>query len=457
MDDFIRSLDNLVRHFQNGCLEFSTSQHPSRLVSIMSSYERTALQAVIGQKLDGQFLKLLSEYERPIQKKLFELKRKCAEAEKLNPDLNETEIKPARQSGDLEYLYVSAERDLTDNVEVHRFTRKSLQAAQLRHGYVGPSNDNAVVISILTLLVMVFGESLLNAAFFNNAHMVAGPAAALLTSFLISMTNVAASACGGFFIGRYLNYGSNALGSDDEYFKKKRAKATCQFIGFVALMMFFHATVGLVRAQETIEAVSHSPLAYLEMLRTPEAVFLVLMGSCMSVIAFHKGVHSFDCAYPEIGHLQRAEAAAKDDIQETLEYHQEAITTYFDDAESALQSSYANQKKTVEQFNKAVSSCQDARRGLEKTVRDAETECRGELAELVTTYRCISGNDQGISSETLENMVSFDKYLDLEIPAFRSPPDVGSLKSELLLERKLAVNRLTEIFKIATQTAGGTS
>lgn len=52
----------------------------------MSAYERTTIQAVIGQKLDGQFQKLLSEHERPIQQKLFALKRQCNKADRLNPD-----------------------------------------------------------------------------------------------------------------------------------------------------------------------------------------------------------------------------------------------------------------------------------------------------------------------------------------------------------------------------------
>ncbi|MBV1928172.1 MAG: hypothetical protein KUG81_01495 [Gammaproteobacteria bacterium] len=423
----------------------------------MSNYERAALQAVIGQRLDGQFQKLLSDYERPIQKKLFELKRKCAETEKISPDLTEKDFVPLRQSDDLEYLYTCAEQDLIDKVQVHSFTRKSLQAAQLQHGYVGASNDRSVVQSVLLLLVMVLGESLLNSAFFSNAHMVSGPAAALLTSFLISMTNVAASACAGFFIGRYLNYGSNALGSDDAYFRKKRTKAKYQFTAFIALIVFFHLTVGLVRAQESIEAVSHSPLAYLQMAQTPEAIFLILMGGCMSVIAFHKGIHSFDCPYPEIGSLQRAEAAAKDDIQDALDYYQEEITAYFEDAEKEINSPIASQKKKVEQFNKAVSSCQEARRNLEQSVRDAETNCRGELAELITTYRCISGEDQEIPIESLQRMVSFDKYLDIEIPAFCSPPEIVSQKSELLLEKNRAVNRLTTLFQSATKPAGGQS
>lgn len=423
----------------------------------MSNYERTAIQAVIGQKLDGQFQKLLSDYERPIQQNLFDLKRKCAEAEKLSPDLAERNAVPVHQSGDLEYLYTCAEQDLSDKIQVHSFTKKSLQAAQLQHGYVGAANNKSLVNSVLILLVMVFAEALLNAAFFSNAHMVAGPAAALLTSFLISMTNVAASACAGFFIGRYLSYGSNALGGNDAYFRNKRTKAKYQFIAFITLMVFFHLTVGLVRAQESIEAVSHSPLAYLQMLKTPEAIFLILMGGCMSVIAFHKGIHSFDCPYPEIGHLQRAEAAAKDDIQDALDYYQEEITAYFEDAEKEIKSPIESQKKTVKQFNKAVSSCQEARRNLEQSVRDAETNCRGEIAELITTYRCISGEEQEVPIETLKQMVSFERYLDIEIPAFRSSPETGSHKSELLLEKNRAVNRLTTLFQNATNPAGGQS
>ncbi|MEZ5492356.1 MAG: hypothetical protein R3F50_18895 [Gammaproteobacteria bacterium] len=423
----------------------------------MSSYERTALQAIIGQKLDGQFQKLLSEYERPIQQKLFELKRKCAEAEKLSPDLAERKSVPSRQSSDLEYLYTCAEQDLSDKIQVHRFTKKSLQAAQLQHGYVGSASDKSVTNSVLILLIMMFGEALLNAAFFSNAHMVSGPAAALLTSFLISMTNVTASACAGYFIGRYLNYGSNALGSSDAHFRRTRTNAKCQFYGFIALIVFFHVTVGLVRTQETIEAISHSPLAYWQMLKTPEAIFLIIMGACMSVISFHKGIHSFDCPYPDIGRSQRAEASARDDIRDSLDYYQDEINAYFEDAEKEIESPLKSEKKAVEQFNKAVSSCQEARRQLELSVSDAETLCRGELAELITTYRSIAGEDQEVPIEALRQMVSFEKYLDVDIPAFRSPPEVSAHKSELLLEKNRAVNRLTSIFEKATSSVGGKS
>lgn len=219
-------------------------------------------------------------------------------------------------------------------------------------------------------------------------------------------------------------------------------------------MVFFHTTVGLVRTQESIEAVSHSLSSYLHMLQTPEAIFLILIGACMSVVAFHKGVHSFDCPHPEIGRLQRAEEAAKQEVQVAYEFYQNEITACFGDAEKALHTPVADKKKSVEQYNKAVSACHEARRQLEQTVRDSETQCRGKLAELITAYGCISGEEQSIPVDALKCMVSFEKYLDVEIPAYRSVPEDNSYKSELLLEKNQAVKRLAEIFQNAINPQG---
>lgn len=415
----------------------------------MSAYERTTIQAVIGQKLDGQIQKLLSEHERPIQQKLFALKRLCNKADRLNPDFAGDATIPAQPGEGLEFTYASAKRDIADKAEVHRFTRKSLQAAQLRHGYASTPGNSSTLQNVLVLLTGTCGEALINAAFFSNAHMVAGPLAALTTSLLISMTNVGVCVCAGYFIGRYLNYGANALDGEDSYFRNKRTLAKLQFAGFIALMVFFHTTVGLVRTQESLEQVNHSLAHYLAMLQTPEAVFLILMGACMSVVAFHKGVHSFDCPYPEIGRLQRAEESAKQEIQATYEFYQQEIETHFESSNKELQAPIAEKRKAFDQYNKAVSACHDAKRHLEQSVRDAEASCRGKLAELITAYSCISGEEQSIPVDALKRMVTFEKYLDFELPAYRSAPETNTFKSDLLLEKNQAVKRLAEIFQSA--------
>ncbi|MCG8380707.1 MAG: hypothetical protein MJA28_00605 [Gammaproteobacteria bacterium] len=421
----------------------------------MSAYDRTGIQAIIGQKLDGQFQKLLSDHERPIQQKLFALKQQCSKAEKLNPELEGQNEIPISRSEDLEYLYACASQDIADKAQAHSFTKKSLQAAQLRHGYVSTNEAPPVLQGVLALALTVFGEALINAAFFSNAHMVAGPTAALVTSFLISMTNVAACATAGFFIGRYRDYGKNALDSDDEYFRRKRNKARVQFIGFIAVMVFFHLTVGLVRTQESIDVVHHSLPAYLEMMKTPEAIFLILMGGCMSVFAFHKGIHSFDCPYPEIGRLQRAEEAAKEDIHDTVDFYKDEVNDHFDDCKKSLEEAVESKKKSVDKYNKAVSACHEAKRHLDESAKEAENQCRGKLAELITSYNCISGEDQDIPMDALYRMVSFEKYLDFEIPAFRACPEARAFHSELLIEKNQAVKRLSLIFNDVLNTTGG--
>ena len=59
--------------------------------------------------------------------------------------------------------------------------------------------------------------------------------------------------------------------------------------------------------------------------------------------------------------------------------------------------------------------------------------------------------------EALQQMVSFDKYLDIEIPAYRAPPETGALKSDLLVEKNRAIRRPTQIFQSANHTNGGKS
>lgn len=423
----------------------------------MSDYDRTAIQAVIGQKLDGLLQKLLTDHEKPLQNKLFAFKRLCSKAENISPPLDGKNNAPTHQCDDLEDVYATAKQDFTEKVEAHDFTKKSLRAAQLKHGNASTNNGNSTFQTVLILIAAVFGEAPTNAAFFSNAHMVAGPTAALIFSFLISLANVATCACAGFYIGRYLDYGENAPDGEDSSFKAKRISAKCLFIVFIAVMAFFHSTVGLSRTQETIEAVNHSLSSYREMMQTPEAIFLILIGVVMSVIAYHKGVHGFGCPNPEIGRLMEAEEATRQDVQGAFDFYQEEITSYFDTAEQSAQSLVKEKTKKVKRFNKAVSSCFEARRQLERSVSQAESKCRAKLAEQITAYNCISGKEQNIPADALKQMVSFENYLDMEIPVFQSVPEDNTFQPELMFEKNKAVKRLASIFQNAIDQQGESS
>lgn len=423
----------------------------------MSEYDRTAIQAVIGQKLDGQLQQTLADHGRLVQQKSSALQHQCSKAEKLRPPLSGNSDVLIHRCDDLEDVYACAKQDLAEKVEVHDSSKKSLRAEQLKQGHAGPKTSNSALQTILILIAGVFGEAPANAAFFSNAHMVAGPTAALTFSFLISLANVAACACAGYHIGRYLNYGQKALDGGDSSFRHKRIRAKLLFIGFIAVIGFFHSTVGLVRTQETIEAVNHSLSSYREMLQTPEAIFLILIGVVMSVIAYHKGVYGFGCSNPEIGRLIDAEKTAKQEVQDTFDFYQKEIVSHFDTAEKSAQSFVKEKKKEIKRYNKEVDSCLKARRQLERAVSEAESRCRSVLAEQITTYDCISGKEQLIPPDALRQMVSFERYLDVEIPVFLAVPDDQAFLSELMREKSKAVRRLAEIYQNAIDRKGESS
>jgi type IV secretion system protein VirD4 len=66
---------------------------------------------------------------------------------------------PAQPGEGLEFTYASAKRDIADKAEVHRFTRKSLQAAQLRHGYASTPGNSSTLQNGLVLLTIMCGET----------------------------------------------------------------------------------------------------------------------------------------------------------------------------------------------------------------------------------------------------------------------------------------------------------
>lgn len=78
----------------------------------MSEYDRTAIQAVIGQKLDGLLQKLRSDHTGPVRQKYFALQHQCSKAEKLRPPLAGNGNVPIHQCDDLEDVYACAKQGL---------------------------------------------------------------------------------------------------------------------------------------------------------------------------------------------------------------------------------------------------------------------------------------------------------------------------------------------------------
>jgi len=204
--------------------------------------------------------------------------------------------------------------------------------------------------------------------------MVSGAVQALVAAALISLTNVVTSTAGGYFIGRYLSYGIHAADSDNPIFKKKRDAAwTCLF-GFVTVMAYFHLTVGLVRAQEVLHNIEHSVSRYAEILTTPEALFLVMVGVVTTILSWIKGMTAFGDPYPGFGDKQRSVNQVQDQLPDRYEDFSNQITARFDERREALDEDEKAAIKKVATNNQAVADCHKSIRTLDRYIKEADSQ-----------------------------------------------------------------------------------
>lgn len=279
------------------------------------------------------------------------------------------------------------------------------------------------VLNTLLLLIMMFGEAIVNAGFFLSAHLAAGPFGALLISLLISLCNVAFSACAGYVIGPRLKYGSAALNPDMEAYQKERVFAHKALKWYLVIIGFFHLIVGHIRSTESLDKLNISISSIGEMLLTPEAVFLIMLGVCMSYIAFRKGHLGFDDPYFGYGvygrELQRIEEdidtlhdEACEDIEERFDLRLEEIVELSDRAE-----------EKVEHYNRAV---EKARTSLE-TLKSASGSSR-----------------EGIPEHLAKDLKSFQQGIAL--PECAAMPDHSNLRFKLELKKSESLEALSDLF-----------
>ncbi|MCU7805672.1 MAG: hypothetical protein KZQ96_21000 [Candidatus Thiodiazotropha sp. (ex Lucinoma borealis)] len=309
--------------------------------------------------------------------------------------------------------------------------------------------------TILLLLLMIFVETGINATFLQNAHMVTGPLSALLASLLISLTNVTVSVCAGYFIGRWINYGTNAADADEPEFAIRRQIAQALFVLFLVVIAGFHLTVGLVRALASLDNIHHSVESYTALFTTPEAVFLVLTGACLSVLAYHKGLHSFNDPYPGYGERHRTVLTRRIELFEAYEELSEALTEQFDGAICEAVKCAKIRGRAVEKYHRVVGDCLKAHRRLQRSVGEAETVLRLQVAQLATHHRGVRGRKSTVTSHSLGQLVSFEGFLGTELPPFLHVPSSNEAKAPLAQAKAQALSRLSQLYDRILQTEHG--
>ncbi|MGB1109651.1 MAG: hypothetical protein ACPG4N_04815 [Gammaproteobacteria bacterium] len=329
--------------------------------------------------------------------------------------------------------------------------RKDAELAEdmhrLRMGITRPAKVADFTMTFLVIGIFAMVESVGTASFFLNANMVAGPVSALLLALLISFTNVMVSTCAGYFIGPYLDYGATAQDGDSPRSVAIRQSAWFKFILFLIAIVGLHLTTGLIRSQEELAHVAHGWNEYADLLTTPEAVFLMLMGICMSAIAFHKG-RNLDDPIPGYGERHRAVLAAQEAIQELHEETAEGIAKPFDEAIDDLKDQAKALKRATNAQHKAVNAALSAERRLEQAISSAESKANAELVGINDLHHAATLK-AGHPKDLIPNEpVSFAHFLEgLDVPDFFDPPDIGARINALKTRKAEMLTRLSGLLE----------
>lgn len=319
---------------------------------------------------------------------------------------------------------------------------------QQDHGLSREPRKPSVLLNVCLLGMMMGVEAFVNTGFFANAYMVATPAQGFLVSCLIAATNIMVSACGGFFIGRYLGYGKSAL--DPDLYRAVRQRAKLGLGVFLLVVTLFHLVVGLVRSQESLSLVEHSFTAYLGILASPESVFLILVGICLSAIAFVKGVSAFSDPYPGYSTVQSAIDDLDDQIETLREDSADDIENLYSERLEEQESAHKTRHKAIETFNRARDKAHSTKRALVQSVRSAEDQLSQQGAALYAKRQRIAG---GTLPPFDVSPYHFAEVLEgLVLPTYHAP-DNAVRGDPLAHAKERDLSALNALFQLTSEQA----
>jgi len=394
---------------------------------------------------------IYSKHKKALQGLVSKVQALCEEAENLKDKIGVTQNSNNLPTAQLEAVTTEAEQVFPQKVHACNQAVQAEKGFSTEHNLTNKSSQPNPTVTSLQIAIGVFFDAGMNSSFLYNAHMVAGPFAALLVSFTFSLTIVVTCACAGYFIGRFLNYGKNSTDPDIPEFKKIRNRAKWLFRIFIGVMIFLILTIGLIRSTESLDDIQHSLTHYIDLLTTPEAVFLILLNICIAVFSFHKGRTGFAHPYGDYSSYQIGIINTREDLQQTYTDYVEEIEDICETVESDAGIQDKNQKKSIALHNKKVSACHQAYRALEQAVQSAKSRFSADITKIVHTQSVITGKSENLPDGLLEQF-SFSDVTNVALPDFYQPPKGRDNKAALTKAKADALRRLSKLFKIAIQS-----
>lgn len=405
---------------------------------------RTLSKALNGQSIEGEIQHVRDAFNAGLVTARNKLSAAIAHANSLLPAIEHTDYQEAE--AEAQAILGIAQHKLSIAVAYREEAERYETGFRTEHGltYV-PATPNAFLNAML-LVIICGAETVINSLFFQSAHLTASPSSALITAGLISLCNVAVSVSAGFFFGRKLSYGIHTAEPSAPEYKQVRSRARIGLSIFTGFLGWFHLSVGLIRSQEELTLVTHSLPAYWELATTPEALFLVLTGVCMSLLSYNKGLTGFSDQYHGYSDFGNTTEDARDNILDIHDEHKDEIETIFGDAAKAATKQFEANRKSVEQYNKAVGAALAAHRKLASEVSESESGVRVNIATLRQTQESVSAVSRRKSKQTDDPaLYSFQSYLDVDLPERMSLPERTQSQAALSEAKARALGQLAEL------------
>ncbi len=394
---------------------------------------------------------LYAKLYKPLQARMSTFGALCKEAKAIKSRIGISSNAASLPVAQIDGIIAKAEQILPQKAHTLHQAEQADRAFCTTHHLIDKNAHPNPVVSVLLIAICVFVDAGVNSSFLYNAHMVTGPLTALLVSFLISLTNVVVSVCAGYFIGRFVNYGSNGTDPEAPEYKAVRNRAQWQFRVFIGVVGFFLLTVGLVRSTESLDRIGHSLEHYQTLIVTPEAIFLVLLNICITVFSYHKGRTGFTHPYGDYSTVQRSVITARDDLHQCYDDLIEEVEDICADVEDDADAQVAAQAKSIKQYNKKVDECCHAYRALELATRTAQNEFSALVTKTINTQSVLEGKRILIPGGLL------DQFAFPDITATELPESYRTLRRSehdpaLAKAKAAALKRLSDVFKRVLQS-----
>lgn len=402
-------------------------------------------KAVIGQQtLDGDLARLRESFCLSVAEKRAAFEAALAEVEALREALPENAGSPEPSFDD---VAEAVRAEIGNQREVVLAAKAIEHGFRVRHGRLELPSTPSAALSTLKCVACWLVETVGNTGFLVTAHLAAGVPQSLGISALASGTNVLACAMGGYFIGRYREWGSKAPDAEEAEFSTRRYIAHAQFGVFAAAITFLHLTMGAIRSQETLSEIEHSLAAYAASFGDPQSFLLMLAGACASCFTYFKGKNGFDDPYPEYGRHARKVDAEIAEIEAIYQDGRDQITerseTLVDEAEDAHELTL----EAYRAYNDAVKRCHVAYRALSTAISEGQMHLRTEVANLITVYRSAQKGPQSpFDADEIKAMCELPVTEKPVLPDYLHPPHSAQPNESIIAARDAALNALSLIY-----------